>query len=226
MLMLQGSLSTCIRGIPIGSRFYAGSHTVVSVQKEITNLLIKAGKGDSVASEELVLRVYDELRSLAQRFLQRERRDHTLQPTDLVHEAFVRLVDQERTKWDDQAHFFRVAATMMRRILVDHARKHLAAKRGGGMHKMSLTRIPDLGVQKDSELVAIDESLKEFAKIDPKKSKIVELRFFAGLSMDKIARLLDVPLRTIERDWRMARIWFFRKLSHGKQNGSGSVAED
>lgn len=205
---------------------HAGSLIVVSVQKEITNLLINSGRGDPAASEELMLRVYDELRTLAQRFLQRERPDHTLQPTALVHEAYMRLVDQDRTKWNDQAHFFRVAATMMRRVLVDHARKHLAAKRGGGAHKMSLTQISDLGVQKDSDLVAIDEALQEFAEIDPNKCRIVELRFFAGLSMEKIARLLDVPVRTIERDWRMARIWLFRKLSHGKENGSGSVAED
>jgi RNA polymerase sigma factor (TIGR02999 family) len=182
------------------------------VQKEITNLLIDAGKGDRAASEKLVLRVYDELRSLAQRYLQRERPDHTLQPTALVHEAYMRLVDQDRAQWNDQAHFFRVAATMMRRILVDHARKHLAAKRGGKAHKMSLTQIVDLGIQKDSDLVAIDEALQEFADLDPQKCKIVELRFFAGLSMEKIARLLEVPLRTVERDWGMARIWLFRKL--------------
>jgi RNA polymerase sigma factor (TIGR02999 family) len=199
---------------------------IVTAHQEVTKLLIHAGEGDKGAYEVLVLRVYDELRSLAGKYLRNERPDHTLQPTALVHEAYVRLVDQSQTHWKNRAQFFRVAARMMRRVLVDHARKHLAKKRGGGAERRSITQVADLGVQKDSDLIFIDEALEELAAFDPQKCKVVELRFFAGLPVEKVARVLDVSTRTVERDWSLARVWLFKKLGKGKKDGSGAVAED
>jgi RNA polymerase sigma factor (TIGR02999 family) len=193
---------------------------------EVTKLLIHAGEGDKAAYEELVLRVYDELRSLAGHYLRHERPDHTLQPTALVHEAYMRLVDQNQAQWKNRAQFFRVAARMMRRVLVDHARKHLAKKRGGKGERKSITKVADLGIKKDSDLIDIDEALEELASFDPQKCKVVELRFFAGLPVDKVAKVLDVSTRTVERDWSLARVWLFKKLGKGKEDGSGAVAED
>jgi len=138
----------------------------------------------------------------------------------------MRLVDQKQVEWKNHAQFFRVAASMMRRVLVDHARKHLAEKRGGGARKLSISRISSLGIEEDADLVAIDEALKEFAAFDPRKCTVVELRFFAGLTMDKIAEILGLSIGTIERDWSMARIWLFRKLGKGGGRESGPVGKD
>lgn len=195
-------------------------------QKEVTTLLIRAGEGNKGAYEELVVRVYDELRSLAARYLMRERSDHTLQPTALVHEAYMRLVDQDNAQWKNRAQFFRVAARMMRRVLVDHARKHLSLKRGGGAKKLSITHIEGLGVERDADLIAIDEALEELASFDPQKCKVVELRFFAGLTVERITEVLEISRSSVERDWSMARVWLFKKLGKGMEDGSGAVAQD
>ena len=195
-------------------------------QREVTTLLIHAGEGNNAAYEELMLRVYDELRSLAMHYLQRERPDHTLQPTALVHEAYMRLVDQRQVQWKNQAHFFRVAAKMMRRVLVDHARKHLSKKRGGKARRLSITQVANLGVEGDTDLIFIDEALEELASFDPLKCKVVELRFFAGLPMKRVAEILEISTRAVEHHWSMARVWLFRKLGKGMEDGSGAVAKD
>ena len=196
------------------------------VRRDATKLLIHAGRGDRKAKEELVLLVYDELRALARKYLRRERSDHTLDPTALVHEAYMRLVDQRVTHWENRSHFYRIAARMMRRVLVDHARKRLARKRGGAARRRSITRIAELGIEEDADLLAIDEALEEFASFDPRKCRIVELRFFAGLSMERVAEALGVSLSTVERDWRMARLWLFKRLKTGREDGSRLVEED
>ncbi|MFH2001636.1 MAG: sigma-70 family RNA polymerase sigma factor [Planctomycetota bacterium] len=194
--------------------------------RDVTTLLIDAETGDCDAYEELVLRVYDELRALAQRYLHHERLDHTLEPTALVHEAYMRLVDQKQAQWKNQAQFFRVAANTMRRVLVDHARKHLSQKRGGHAGKLSLTLAEGICFSPETDLLAIDEALEEFAAFDPYKSKIVEMRFFAGLSMDKIAKILDVSTRTVERDWSLAKAWLYKRLAEGQSNGPCSMEKD
>jgi RNA polymerase sigma-70 factor, ECF subfamily len=195
----------------------------MSASKVITDLLIDAGKGGREAHEDLVQRIYEELRILAQRYLRRERHDHTLQPTALVHEAYMRLVDQTRVEWKNRDHFFGIAACLMRRILVDHARKRVARKRGGNAGRVPITEIADLGVKDSDDLIAIDEALEKFAAFDPQKCRIVELRFFSGLTMEKIAGILDVSLGKVERDWRLARAWLYKELGKGNDCGSGSV---
>ncbi len=151
--------------------------------------------------------VYDELRRLAADFLRRERSDHTLDPTALVHEAYVRLINQRTAGWRDQAQFFAIAAKIMRRILVDHARTHRAQKRGGGRAKTSLDEALDCFEERAVDLVALDESLQALTQMDERKSKVVELRFFGGLSLEEIANVLNVSLRTAERDWTVAKAW-------------------
>ena len=197
----------------------------MSGQKEITDLLIHAGRGDPHAYQELVKRVYDELRGLARNYLRHERPDHTLEPTALVHEAYLRLVDQKRAQWKNRAQFFRVAAGMMRRILVDHARRRAAKKRGGGAERLPITKIAEPGSEMDFDLIAIDEALEEFAALDPQKCRIVELRFFAGLSMERIGQILEISARKVEREWITARIWLFRKLGKGEEGGSQTLEE-
>jgi RNA polymerase sigma factor (TIGR02999 family) len=197
----------------------------MSDQKEITDLLIHAANGNGHAYEELVHRVYDELRGLARHYLQQERACHTLEPTALVHEAYLRLVDQKRARWKNRAQFFHVAAGMMRRVLVDHARRRAAKKRGGGAERLPITKIADLGSETDTDLIAIDEALEEFAILDPRKCKIVELRFFAGLTMERIGRMLDLPTHAVEREWITARAWLFRKLGKGEEGGSRKMEE-
>ncbi|MBU0756280.1 MAG: sigma-70 family RNA polymerase sigma factor [Planctomycetes bacterium] len=196
------------------------------IQKEVTNLLIRAGAGNKTAHDQLMLRVYDELRALAKRFLLQERMDHTLQPTALVHEAYMRLVDQDKAGWNNQAHFFRVAAKMMRRVLVDHARRRLAKKRGGDARRLPITQVSELGIKEDEDLIAIDEALDELSSLDPQKCKIVELRFFAGLSVEKTARVLDLSIRSVEREWSMARLWLYRRIGLGNNDGPEEMAAD
>lgn len=195
-------------------------------QEEFSTLLIHAGSGDRTARDRLVDRVYDELRSLAGRYLRQERPDHTLQPTALVHEAYMRLVDQKQIRWDNQAHFLQVGAMMMRRILVDHARKHLAKKRGGDAKRLSITQVAALGVRRDAELLAIDDALNELDEFDARKKKIVELRFFARFSMEEIARILDVSISTVERDWNLARLWLYKRIVKEGKSGSDALEND
>lgn len=198
----------------------------MSTRKDITDLLIHSARGDRESHEMLLERIYGELRSLAGRYLVRERPGHTLQPTALVHEAYMRLVDQTRAQWENRAQFFAMAAKMMRRVLVDHARKHRAKKRGGSRAvQVAMTEISDLGLKNASGLIDIDEALEELGAFDSHKSTLVELRFFAGLNMADIAEVLGVSLGKIERDWRLARAWIFKRLGEDRQDGSGTVAE-
>ena len=156
--------------------------------------------------------VYTELRRLAKTYLQRERPDHTLQSTALVHEAFVRLVGQNSPQWQNRSHFFGVAAQLMRQILVDHARRHRADKRGGGVYKLALNDAAEHPQPVDVDLVALDSALKALAEMDPQQSRIVELKFFAGLSNDDASEVLGISPSTVKRDWVTARAWLFREL--------------
>ena len=179
--------------------------------QDITQLLALWTSGDSNALHALLPLVYDELRSLARGYLQRERSDHTLQSTALVHEAYLRLVDQNVT-WQNRAHFFGIAAQMMRRILVDHARGRNTAKRGEGIYRVTLDE-ELMGVGKrDVDVIALDEALTHLAKFDPQQSRIVELRFFAGLSIEETSEVMKISPATVKRDWAMAKAWLHREM--------------
>jgi RNA polymerase sigma factor (TIGR02999 family) len=178
----------------------------------VTQLLVEWGKGDRSALEKLTPLVYEELKRLATRYLRRERREHTLQSTALVHEAWLRLIDQKHVHWQNRAQFFGIAAEMIRRILIDHARNRQAAKRGDGALKLTLDdalAAPDI---RDLDLVALDDALQDLAKFDPQQSRMVELRFFAGLSIEESAEVLGVSPATVKREWAAARAWLYREL--------------
>ncbi|MCD9188601.1 MAG: sigma-70 family RNA polymerase sigma factor [Pyrinomonadaceae bacterium] len=174
--------------------------------KEVTRLLQNLNEGKPEAADALIPLVYTELRKLAAHYLKSERKGHTLQPTALVHEAFLRLVEQE-TKWQNRNHFFAMAASLMRRILVDYARGRNAEKRGGATEKISLEDAFVFVKEKPAAMIALDEALEELAKIDPRRAKVVELRFFGGLSNEAIAQVLQVHPNTVLRDWNLARAW-------------------
>lgn len=182
----------------------------------ITKLLVEINNGQPQAMEQLLLLVYDELRRLAASYLRRERPDHTLQPTALVHEAYLRLVEQE-LPWANRAHFFGVAAQMMRRILIDHARGVHAEKRGRGGVKLALDEVVELSDERLADLLALDEALTELATFDPQKSQIVELRFFAGLSIEQTAAVLGLGTATVNRQWRIAKAWLHHQVSRGSE---------
>ncbi|HVF56855.1 MAG TPA: sigma-70 family RNA polymerase sigma factor [Pyrinomonadaceae bacterium] len=180
---------------------------------EVTQLLIQLTDGNRAVLDELLPLIYGELRGLAANYLRRERAGHTLQPTALVHEAYMRLVDQKQVRWQNRAHFFGVAAQMMRRILVDHARGHNAEKRGSEFHKLSLDEGFDVSSdERAAELVALDDALTALAAIDEQKSRIVELRFFGGLSVEETAEVLGVSAPTVKRQWRMAKAWLYGQV--------------
>jgi len=178
----------------------------------ITELLLKWGDGDPAAIERLMPLVYDELRRLAVRYLRRERANHTLQPTALINEAYLRLVDQQKVKWQGRAQFYGLAARVMRNILVDHARNQQAAKRGGQQFQVSLDADQRVGAGPGVEFIAVHEALERLNAIDSKKAQIVELRFFGGLSIEETAEVLGLGHATVERDWKMARAWLAREL--------------
>ena len=178
----------------------------------VTRLLIELSNGDQAAVDLLLPVIYDELRKLAANYLRRERPDHTLQPTALVHEAYLRLVDQTRVNWQNRAHFFGVAAQIMRRLLVDHARKHNAEKRGQDFQKLSLDENIDRAVERSSELIALDDALKALAEFDEQKARLVELRYFGGLSIEETADVLGVTPTTIKRHWRFAKAWLHGEM--------------
>lgn len=163
--------------------------------------------------DELMTVVYNELRQIANSYLQRERPNHTLQPTALVHEVYLRIVGQENVRWQNREHFVGIAAQMMRRVLVDYARGHNREKRGGGLYKMSLAEADRLLSVKEVDLVMLDEALNKLALKHPQKSRIVELRFFGGLSIEETAKVLRVSDSTVERDWKFARAWLLREVS-------------
>ena len=182
-------------------------------QKQITELLVAWGKGDQAALEKLTPLVYNELHRLASRYMGRERRDHTLQTSALVNEAYLRLIDWKSVQWQNRAHFFAVSAQFMRRILVDFARARDYAKRGGGARKVSLDEAALLPAERGADLVALDEALKELERLDARQSRVVELRFFGGLSHEEVAEVLNVSVGTVRRDWSLARAWLHRQLS-------------
>lgn len=180
---------------------------------EITRLLTEITNGNTRAVDELMPLVYSELRKMARRYLRRERRDHTLQPTALVHEAYLKLVDQKGADWQSRAHFFAVAARIMRRILIDYARGHDADKRGGRMAKLSLDVVDAVQKQQYPQLIVLDEVLSRLEACDPRQGRIVELRFFGGLTEEAIAEVIGISVRTVKRDWKVARAWLFREMS-------------
>jgi RNA polymerase sigma factor (TIGR02999 family) len=179
---------------------------------DVTRLLIEWTGGSQHAMEELLPLVYDELRRLAGSYLRRERSDHTLQSTALVHEAYLRMVDQRNATWQGRAHFFGIAAQMMRRILVDHARGRDAAKRGSGACKITLDEGLLAPAERDINLVALDQALEMLAKLDPKQARIVELRFFAGLSIEDAAEILKISPASVKREWAMAKAFLTRQM--------------
>ena len=179
---------------------------------DVTQLLKRYGNGDQEALAELIPQIYDELRRLASCYLRSERVDHTLQTTALVHEAYLRLVDQTQVEWNNRNHFFGVAAQMMRRILVDHARKHVSLKRGGSFAKVSLEQAAVFSRERPRELIAVDELLTRLASLDPQGSRIVELRFFAGLSLEETAEVTGLSTAKVRREWSVAKAWLRREI--------------
>jgi RNA polymerase sigma factor (TIGR02999 family) len=180
--------------------------------EDVTTLLARWSGGDQGALEELTPLVYDELRRLAGRYMRRERAGHTLESTALVHEAYLRLVDQ-KVQWQNRSHFFAIAAQLVRRILVDHARTRDRVKRGSGAVKLSLDEALDVPGQRDIEMVALDDALNGLAIIDQQQARIVELRFFAGLSIEETAEAVGVSPATVKRDWVMAKAWLAREMN-------------
>lgn len=185
----------------------------MSATHDVTQLLVQWANGDKQALGDLTPLVYKELRCLAASHLRRERKSHTLQPTALVHEAYLRLVDQKNPNWQNRSHFFGVASQLMRRILVDHARKRQADKRAG--QRVSLEDAVSFQKERSHELLALDSGLTALEKLDPRKSRAIELRYFGGLSMDEIAQTLDVSPVTVRRDLRMAEAWLNREMGNG-----------
>src|SRR5437870_4966037 len=181
---------------------------------DISVLLRAWSDGDQSALTRLTPIVYDELRSLARRYMKRERPGHSLQTTALVNEAYMRLVDYERMEWRNRAHFFAVSAQLMRRILVEHARRH-NLKRGGGVQHVSLEEAAVVGGDQDTDMVALDDAMNALARIDPRKVHVVEMRFFGGISVEETAQVLKVSTVTVKRDWRAARAWLYRELTGG-----------
>jgi RNA polymerase sigma factor (TIGR02999 family) len=179
----------------------------------ITQLLVRWNEGDASALEELMPLVYSELRRLAKHYLRSERKDHTLQPTALVNEAYLRLVDQRNPNWKNRAQFYGIAAQLMRRILVDHARLRKADKRGGSkQQRVSLSNATGLETGPDFDVLALHEALEELAVFDPQQARIVELKFFGGLSIEEVAEVVGVGHATVERDWKLARAWLRRRI--------------
>ena len=179
---------------------------------ELTQLLLDWSNGDREALDRLMPVVYDELHRLAARYIARERMDHTLQPTALVHEAYLQLVDQSRVGWQNRAHFFGAAARLMRRILVNHARAHKAAKRGGGEYKVPIDQVAALPEKTDLDLIALDEALTELAALDEQQCRIVEMRYFGGLSIEETAEVLRISPATVKRHWQIAKGWLYQQM--------------
>ncbi|HKU77032.1 MAG TPA: sigma-70 family RNA polymerase sigma factor [Pyrinomonadaceae bacterium] len=180
--------------------------------KEITRLLVAWSEGDESALDQLAPLIHAELHRLAHHYMSRERPGHLLQTSALINEAYIRLIDWKNVRWQNRAHFFGVAAQLMRRILVDFARDRQYVKRGGGTLLVSLSDAASFVVQRGEDFVALDEALTALAEIDPRKVRVVEMRFFAGLSVEEVAELLNVSKETVMRDWRLAKVWLLREL--------------
>ena len=182
---------------------------------QVTQLLGRWRNGDREALDSLIPLVYNELRRIAQHYLRNERPGHTLQSTALVHEAYVRMISQDLPQWQNRAHFFAVAAQLMRQILVDHARAYRSDKRGGGICNLALDEADQDALQVDIDIVALDDALKTLSVMDPQQGKVVELKFFGGLSIEDTAEVLGVSSSTVKRDWITARAWLHRELDRG-----------
>ena len=191
----------------------------------VTQLLRRQAEGDRAALAELFEAVYDELRQIAERYFRREQSDHTLQPTALVHEAYLKLVDQSGIRWNDRAHFFGIAARAMRQILVNHALARKAAKRGGDRQRTPLSQIVVAANSRALDLVTLDEALEKLAQLDERQGRIVELRFFGGLTNKEVAEVLGVSLRTIEGEWSIAKAWLLREIESEPGDDGRSLAE-
>jgi RNA polymerase sigma-70 factor (ECF subfamily) len=187
---------------------------------EITRLLIDWSNGSQDALEDLFPLVYEELRRLAHRYMNRERPGHTLQTTAVVHEAYLRLIDQKHVQWQNRAHFFAIAAQMMRRILITYAQSYGYAKRGGGALKVSLDEAAILSQARAGELIALDEALQSLAIIDVRRSQVVELRFFGGLNNEEVAEVLKISPNTVMRDWNVAKAWLYREMNKEQDDES------
>jgi RNA polymerase sigma factor (TIGR02999 family) len=189
-------------------------------RKDITTLLLDWNHGNSDALNELTPLIYTQLRQVAARSLRRERPDHTLESAALVHEVYLKLIDQQRVQWHDREHFFAVASQLIRRILVSYARARKTSKRGGGKTKLLLDEAIALPGHHDADLVALDDTLASLTRIDPQQGRIVELRFFGGLSIESTATILGISAATVKRDWIVARGWLFRELSRSQVHGA------
>ena len=190
---------------------------------DITVLLHRFQQGDAAAQDQLVNAVQGELRLIASRYMRREKAGHTLQTTALVNEAYLKLINIKAASWQDRAHFFAVAAQIMRRILVDHARHHIAGKRGGGLEALPLDEALVFSVEKSSQLVNLDEALKLLEAKDPRASQVIELRFFGGLSVEESAEVLKISPRTVRREWTFARAWLREQLGLGHDDDTHTV---
>lgn len=186
-------------------------------------MLLKWTQGDDAALEQLIPLVYEELRRMARQYLRRERAGHTMQTTTLVHEAYLRLIDAGQVRWQDRAHFFAIAAHLMRRILVDDARKRIFQKRGPELTRISLDQAMVLAPERDAEVIALDEALQRLNYFAPRKSQVVELRFFGGLSIEETAAALEISTDTVKREWRTAKLWLLHELSQQFQATSANT---
>jgi RNA polymerase sigma-70 factor (ECF subfamily) len=182
---------------------------------EVTQLLAQLSRGDERAADQLMPVVFEEFRALAASYMAREGRDHTFQPTALVNEAYLRLVDQRQTDWKDRSHFFAIGAQAMRRVLVDHARAKRREKRGGSAQRVALQDDIALSPGREEDVLAVNDALERLAQLDPRQARIVELRFFAGLNVEEVAEVLGVSKRTVESDWTMVRAWLRKELGEG-----------
>jgi RNA polymerase sigma-70 factor, ECF subfamily len=206
--MLESALA---EGFTERLRERAGMTTIS--RQSLTELLQEWQHGDKEALDKLTPLVYDELRRIAHRYVRREREGHTLETTALVNEAYLRLVGQQKIEWQNRAHFFAVTAQVMRHILIDHARRRHYAKRGGEAVHVSLDEANVMSRERAAELVALDEALLELARLDPRKSRVVELRYFGGLSLEETAEVLEISIMTVRRDWRAAKAWLYKAVT-------------
>ena len=193
--------------------------------QEVTQLLAAWGKGDRAAFDKLFPLVHDELRRIAQRQMNHERPGHTLQATALVNEAYLKLAGQDGFEWHNRVQFFAVCAQVMRHILIDHARAHARAKRGGGAVQVSLDEAVLIDGQPPEHFLALDEALRFLERVDPQKAKIVELRYFGGLSIEETAEVLDISPRTVRREWRRAKAWLYRMITEGSTDETRPLAK-
>jgi RNA polymerase sigma-70 factor (ECF subfamily) len=210
---------------PEESDFATKVRRMTSSPKSVTQLLIEWREGDETALDQLIPLVYEEMRRLARYYMRRERPGHTLQTTALINEAYIRLVDHKGMRWQNRAHFYGVAAQAMRRILVNHARSRHYEKRGGGAPMVELDEAATVARERAAEMVALDEALNQLAAVDPRQSKVVELRYFGGMSVEETAEVLGVSSVTVMRDWRAAKAWLLREITSDERLKNNIVIE-